>query len=94
MEGMSGIYVELCFLDGFLNFGQSLIVLACFISDTGELFVPINNVWRKIWYGANILKLENFEDLSSETKLTCEQFQTYHLQKAKLIAQDKRYEEK
>ena len=90
MEGLSGIYVELSFLDGFLNFGQSLIVLACFISDTGELFIPINNFWRKIWFGATILKLVNFDDLNVETKHTCEQFQTHHLEKAKLIAQDKR----
>lgn len=57
MELMSGIYVELSFLDAFLNFGQSLIVLACFITDTGELLQPFAKYWRKIWYGANILLL-------------------------------------
>lgn len=49
MEGMSGIYLELSFLDAFLNFGQSLIVMAAFIGDTGELLQPLINLWRKIW---------------------------------------------
>jgi len=49
MEGMSGIYLELSFLDAFLNFGQGLIVLAVFISDTGELLMPLIKFWRKIW---------------------------------------------
>ena len=49
MEGMSGIYLELSFLDAFLNFGQSLIVMAVFIGDSGELLMPVIKIWRKIW---------------------------------------------
>lgn len=49
MEGMSGIYLELSFLDAFLNFGQGLIVLAVFIGDTSELLQPLIKFWRKIW---------------------------------------------
>ena len=30
MERMTGIYVELVFLDGFLNFGQGLFTFAIF----------------------------------------------------------------
>lgn len=89
---MSGIYVELAFLDGFLNFGQSLIVLACFISDSGDFINPVMKQWRKIWYGANILKLPNWENLSNETKHVSEQFKHYHLETCrKAIAKDKRY---
>lgn len=92
MEGLSGIYVELSFLDAFLNFGQSLIVLACFIGDTGELFVPIILIARKIWYGAHALETPKWEDLSNETKHICEQFATYHLERCrKAIAKDKRW---
>lgn len=92
MDGLSGIYVELSFLDAFLNFGQSLIVFACFASDAGELFVPIVKVARKIWYGANVLKIPEWNELSEETKHVCEQFTSYHLEKCRQsIAKDKRW---
>lgn len=92
MDGMSGIYVELCFLDAFLNFGQSLIVLACFICDSGELFEPVIAVARKLWYGANALVTPDWVDLSDDSKLVCEQFTTYHLERCrKAITKDKRW---
>lgn len=91
MEGMSGIYVELTFLDGFLNFGQSLIVLAVFISDSGDLFSPLIKVWRKLWYGANVLKLPAWEQLSPDVQHICEQFTKHHLEHCRReIAKDKR----
>jgi hypothetical protein len=34
MDGMSGIYIELVFLDGFLNFGQGLFAFAIFGFET------------------------------------------------------------
>lgn len=90
MEGMSGIYVELAFLDALLNFGQSLIVLACFIVNTVELFPTCTKYWRKVWYGASILQLPT--ELSSETKLVCDQFTAHHLEACrKAIAEDKRW---
>ncbi|XP_059615439.1 integral membrane protein GPR155 [Phlebotomus argentipes] len=92
LEGMSGIYVELSFLDAFLNFGQSLIVLACFITDTGDLLLPFVKYWRKIWYGANVVQLPTWSNLSAETKNVCDQFTTHHLENCrKTIAQDKRW---
>lgn len=92
MDGMSGIYVELCFLDAFLNFGQSLIVFACFISDSFELFEPVIELVKKLWYGANVLKIPDWNELSDETKLVCEQFTSYHLENCrKTIAKDKRW---
>lgn len=91
MDGMSGIYVELAFLDAFLNFGQALIVAACFISDTGDILMPLIKLWRKFWYGANTLKLPNWEDVSADTKHVCDQFKTYHLEACrKAIAKDER----
>lgn len=90
MEGMSGIYVELAFLDAFLNFGQSLIVLACFITNTGDLFPTVTKYWQKIWYGANALQLP--AKLTAETRHICDQFTTYHLDNCrKSIANDKRW---
>lgn len=92
MDGMSGIYVELSFLEAFLNFGQSIIVLACFISNAGELFAPFVSFASKIWYGADALQTPSWEDLSDESKHVCEQFTAYHLVACrKSIAKDKRW---
>lgn len=92
MEGLSGIYLELSFLDAFLNFGQGLIVLAVFITDTIEVLQPVVKFWRKCWYGANVLSLPNWNSLSSETKQICEQFRNHHLENCKKdIAKDKRW---
>ncbi|XP_060654780.1 LOW QUALITY PROTEIN: lysosomal cholesterol signaling protein [Drosophila nasuta] len=92
MEGMSGIYLELSFLDAFLNFGQGLIVLAVFISDTGELLMPLIKFWRKIWYGANVVSLPHWSNLRPETKQICEQFRNHHLENCKKdIAKDRRW---
>ncbi|XP_011180615.2 integral membrane protein GPR155 [Zeugodacus cucurbitae] len=92
MDGMSGIYLELSFLDAFLNFGQSLIVLALFITDTSELLTPFVKIWRKLWYGANVLTLPLWTSLNPETKHICEQFRNHHLDNCKKdIAKDRRW---
>ncbi|XP_036337188.1 integral membrane protein GPR155-like [Rhagoletis pomonella] len=92
MDGMSGIYLELSFLDSFLNFGQSLVVLAVFITDTSELLTPLVKIWRKLWYGANVLSLPHWSSLSPETKHICEQFRNHHLENCKKdIAKDRRW---
>lgn len=91
MEGMSGIYVEITFLDAFLNFGQSLMVLAVFISDSGEIISPIIKQWRKFWYSSSILKLQSWDQLSPETQNICQQFTKHHLQHCRReIAKDRR----
>ncbi|XP_017059082.1 integral membrane protein GPR155 isoform X2 [Drosophila ficusphila] len=92
MEGMSGIYLELSFLDAFLNFGQGLIVLAVFITDMGELLMPVVKLWRKLWYGANVVSLPHWSNLRPETKHICEQFRNHHLENCKKdIAKDRRW---
>ncbi|XP_050337116.1 integral membrane protein GPR155 isoform X1 [Bactrocera neohumeralis] len=92
MDGMSGIYLELSFLDAFLNFGQSLVVLALFITDTSELLTPFVKIWRKLWYGANVLTLPLWTSLTPETKHICEQFRNHHLENCKKdIAKDRRW---
>jgi hypothetical protein len=86
---LNGIFVELTFLDGFLNFGQSIIVLFCFASDSWELFTPIVKYWRILWYGRNLVKLADVDDLDDNTLRVCEQFETYHLENCRLaIAKD------
>ncbi|XP_020809630.1 integral membrane protein GPR155 isoform X1 [Drosophila serrata] len=92
MEGMSGIYLELSFLDAFLNFGQGLIVLAVFITDMGELLMPVVKIWRKLWYGANVVSLPHWSNVRPETKHICEQFRNHHLENCKKdIAKDRRW---
>nr|AAL25359.1 GH19521p [Drosophila melanogaster] len=92
MEGMSGIYLELSFLDAFLNFGQGLIVLAVFITDIGELLMPVVKLWRKLWYGANVVSLPHWSNVRPETKHICEQFRNHHLENCKKdIAKDRRW---
>ncbi|XP_028148362.2 integral membrane protein GPR155 [Diabrotica virgifera virgifera] len=92
MEQMSGIYIELSFLDATLNFGQSIIVFAIFGLNTKEIMLPLLKYWRKIWYGANTLNLPAWHELSSETKHICDQFVTHHLQNCRsAIATDKRW---
>ncbi|XP_019875971.2 integral membrane protein GPR155 isoform X2 [Aethina tumida] len=92
MEQMSGIYIELSFLDATLNFGQSIMAFAIFGLDTKEIVLPIMKWWRKVWYGATTLILPTWEELTPETKHVCDQFVTHHLQNCKSsIASDKRW---
>ncbi|KAK5638084.1 hypothetical protein RI129_012379 [Pyrocoelia pectoralis] len=92
MVKMSGLYVELAFLDSALNLGQSIIVFAIFGSNTKEIALPLLHLWRKLWYGANELNLPSWHELSSETKSICDQFTTHHLEKCnEQIAKDKRW---
>ncbi|CAG9770867.1 unnamed protein product [Ceutorhynchus assimilis] len=92
MEQLSGIYVELSFLDAMLNFGQSLIVFIIFGLDVKEVVLPIIKFWRKTWFGANTLTLPAWDELSAETKHICDQFSTHHLRNCKIaIATCKRW---
>jgi len=91
LEDVSGIYVELAFLDASLNFGQSLIVFAVFGLDPKCLMQPLVKGWRYLLYGATELKLPAWEELGFETKHVCDQFATHHLNKCRRdIATDRR----
>ena len=83
MEEMSGIYVELAFLDASLNFGQSLIVFAVFGLDPKCVIRPLVKKWRYLLYGAVELKLPPWDELGFETRHVCEQFITHHLDKCR-----------
>ena len=83
MEEMSGIYVELAFLDASLNFGQSLIVFAVFGLDPKCVVRPLVKKWRYLLYGAVELKLPPWDELGFETRHVCDQFVTHHLDKCR-----------
>ncbi|XP_018330000.1 integral membrane protein GPR155 isoform X2 [Agrilus planipennis] len=92
MEGMSGIYIEISFLDATLNFGQSIIVFAIFGLNTKEIFLPLLNFWTKLTFGMKKLTLPTWDDLEYDTKHVCEQFRTHHLENCrKELAKDKRW---
>ena len=79
MSKLSGVYIELVFLDGFLNFGQGLITFVIFGLDTRYILIPLKKWFRKIIYGKDSLVLPNWEDLDNETKRHCQQFLKHHL---------------
>lgn len=91
MEGMSGIYIELSFFEAFLNFGQCILVSACFITDTDEFWKIIGKYWRKMnRFSSNVqsnrrrstateIKVEN----DAKTRIICEQFVRHHLNNCK-----------
>lgn len=94
MEGMSGIYIELSFLDAFLNFGQCLLVAACFITDTDEFWKIIAKYLRKVDrfrrcstvtspITPNSSSSITVSDNDDNTKIICEQFVRHHLDNCK-----------
>ena len=78
MEKMTGIYIELLFLDGFLNFGQGLFTFALFGLDAKYVLIPLKKWLRRRIYGQESLILPHWEDLESETKMHCQQFLKHH----------------
>ncbi|EFA13400.1 lysosomal cholesterol signaling protein isoform X2 [Tribolium castaneum] len=92
MEQISGIYIELSFLDATLNFGQSIIVFGIFGLEVKEVVLPLLKLKRLLWYGSNSLVLPSWHELSPETRHICDQFITHHLQSCRnAIATDKRW---
>lgn len=71
MEGMSGIYIELSFLEAFLNFGQCMLVSACFITDTDEFWKILARYWRKVFpFQRNDAAAANFVASPAATSTT------------------------
>jgi len=81
MEEVSGIYVELVFLDAALNFGQSFFTFMLFGLNTKRIMMPLHKWWRRIFYGEGLVQVPRWEELTPETKQICEQFLTYHVEK-------------
>ena len=81
MEQKSGLYLELVFLDGFLNFGQGLFAFALFGLNAPYIFMPMTRWYRKLVYGAESLILPQWEDLDSETKTQCQTFLKHHIER-------------
>lgn len=92
---MSGIYIELSFLEAFLNFGQCMLVSVCFITDTDDFWKIIARYWRKVVrlsrddstadhtptspVSSNVLSTAN----DNKTKIICDEFVRHHLNNCK-----------
>uniref|UniRef100_A0A1B6MSC8 DEP domain-containing protein n=1 Tax=Graphocephala atropunctata TaxID=36148 RepID=A0A1B6MSC8_9HEMI len=92
MEDITGVYVELLFLDTSLNRGQSLLVLAVYGLDSNTILEPFISRVSRLWYGGETLQLPAWEDLTFETRHVCEQFISHHLEQCRQdIATDTRW---
>jgi len=79
MERMSGIYLELVFLDGFLNLGQSIFTFALFGIDAGLLVMRARMLCRRLLYGKEEIRLPAWEDLDTTTRAVSTMFIRHHL---------------
>ena len=79
MDQFTGIYLELVFLDGFLNLGQSIFTLALFGVDAKGIFVKIRYYGRKLLYGREAMMLPPWEDLDPTTRAVSTMFIKHHL---------------
>lgn len=85
MEGMSGIYIELSFLEAFLNFGQILLVSVCFLTDTDAFWKILEAYYHKLRRkGRDAEQIMANEVLQNQKKI-CLQFQSHHLDNCKQI---------
>ncbi|KAL8621302.1 hypothetical protein ACOMHN_008127 [Nucella lapillus] len=105
-NAVSGIYVEIEFLDSFFNYGQSFFLVMVFGFDTRLVFSPImrryvsRHKWlylvyvrvRRWMYGAELVRLPEPWQLDEDTQTTCHRFVTFHLQTCRaLICRDGRF---
>jgi len=79
MDQFSGIYLELVFLDGFLNLGQSIFTLALFGINTKGIIIKIRYYCRKMIYGREEIMLPPWEDLDHTTRAVTTMFIKHHL---------------
>ncbi|XP_014253111.1 integral membrane protein GPR155 [Cimex lectularius] len=80
VEDITGVYVELAFLDVSLKRGQSLIVLFIFGLDIISLMQPLIKGIIETFSQGEPIVLPRVEELPSETQHLCYQFNTYHIQ--------------
>ena len=80
MDQFSGIYLELVFLDGFLNLGQSIFTLALFGVDAKGIVIKVRSWARKLLYGREQLVLPPWEDLDATTRAVSTMFIKHHLE--------------
>jgi len=79
MDEFTGIYLELVFLDGFLNLGQSIFTLALFGVNAKGIVVKVRYYTRKLLYGREQILLPAWEDLEQTTRTVSTMFIKHHV---------------
>ena len=79
MDQFSGIYLELVFLDGFLNLGQSIFTFALFGVNARGIAIRLRRAARRAVYGREELLLPGWEDLDHTTRAVSTMFIKHHL---------------
>jgi len=79
MDQFSGIYLELVFLDGFLNLGQSLFTFAFFGFNASGFILTLRCQMRKLLFGQEKISLVSWEDLDPTTKALSTMFIKHHI---------------
>ena len=80
MDQFTGIYLELVFLDGFLNLGQSIFTLALFGVNAKGIVVKVKYYVRKLLYGREQIMLPPWEDLDQTTRAVSTMFIKHHME--------------
>ncbi|KAK7474300.1 hypothetical protein BaRGS_00034435, partial [Batillaria attramentaria] len=89
---VSGIYVEIEFLDSVFNYGQAFLVFIVFGFDTRLVFSPVMRRLRRWLYGAELVHLPKPWELDEQTQTTCRQFLNFHAHTCKAqICSDRRF---
>lgn len=93
LDNLTGIYVELAFLDVALNQGQGLLLLAVFGLHSKAMILPLINIIRGMWANdEQQIQLPPWDKLEFETRHVCDQFITHHLEVCRAaISKDKRF---
>ncbi|KAF2359702.1 Membrane transport protein [Trinorchestia longiramus] len=78
-DDVSGVYVEMVFLDAVLNYGQGLITAAIFGLDPNLIVLPLSRWYRRLRYGASAIRLPPLNDVPVAHLQVCEQFRRYHM---------------
>ena len=77
-DELSGIYLELVFLYGFLNQGQAILTFGLFGVDLQEVVLKVKELRRTILYRKDKMHFPEWQDLKEETKLMSSAFKKYH----------------
>lgn len=102
MDGMSGIYIELSFLEASLNFGQCVLVSVCFITDTDDFWKIVARYWRKVtrfnrndntpdYTPTSATSRVSSDSNDTKTKIICDEFIRHHLDNCKAAIGSERF---
>ncbi|XP_014293866.1 lysosomal cholesterol signaling protein isoform X2 [Halyomorpha halys] len=84
MDDLTGVYVELAFLDIALTRGGSIFVLFIFGFDIVSFIQPLFRKIVESFKSGEPTTLPSLDEIPSETQHLCDQFTTYHMEPCRL----------